>query len=111
MGTPQFGKAFEKIYIISMFKLQVLGEDFSLDIRSPPHHQVIFKVSHVFKSLLNPNILHLKPLIFTGTHQNWSFSESLPKGTALRRKQTWRRQRHRQRGNGYKVCTRTSYFL
>ena len=33
------------------------------DIRSSSHYQVILKVSYVFRSLLNPNILHLKTLM------------------------------------------------
>ena len=39
------------------------GEEFLPDIYNPPHYQVIFKVSHIFRSLLNPNILHSKTLI------------------------------------------------
>ena len=41
------------------------GEGFSPDMYNPTHYQVILKVSYVLKSLLNPNIFHLKTLIGT----------------------------------------------
>ena len=44
---------------INRFKLWISGNEFSPDICSSPNYQVIFKISYVFRSLLNHNILSL----------------------------------------------------
>ena len=38
---------------INEFELQMSSEEFSPDIHSPPHYQVIFQISYLFRSLLN----------------------------------------------------------
>ena len=47
----------------NLFKSWKLNEGFLPDFHIPLHYQIIFKVSYVFRFLLNTNILHLNNFI------------------------------------------------